>query len=102
MPDALKTVKFVAAAQQEFLAEVAYFERIESGLGARFRIAVEAATALIVMLPNAGAPWKYGMRRVFPKNFPFSIIYRVEKDAIVIFAVAHFRRKPGYWRDRVQ
>lgn len=42
-------------AEEEFLAEVAYYEGAEPGLGARFRVAVEAATQLVAMLPNVGA-----------------------------------------------
>jgi hypothetical protein len=96
----VKQVRFLDEARLEFLAEVAYYEHIERGLGERFRVAVEAATVLAAKLPGAGSPWKYRTRRVFPKKFPFSIVYRVEEDAIVIFAVAPFRRKPGYWRNR--
>jgi hypothetical protein len=32
--------------------------------------------------------------------FPFSIIYWVTDDAIIVLAVAHHRRRPGYWRGR--
>jgi plasmid stabilization system protein ParE len=35
----------------------------------------------------------------FPK-FPFSLIYRVSDEAIVVIAIAHHRRKPGYWLER--
>ena len=96
----MKEIRFLDEARVEFLAAVTYYEQIERGLGARFRSAVEAASALAAKLPGAGSPWKHGTRRVFTKNFPFSIAYRVEKDAIVIIAVAHFRREPEYWRNR--
>jgi hypothetical protein len=35
------------------------------------------------------------------KDFPFSIVYRPEPDGIVVFAVPHHSRLPGYWRRRV-
>lgn len=38
-------------------------------------------------------------RYVFPR-FPFSLIYRVAGDKIQIVAVAHVKRKPGYWKER--
>ena len=84
----------------EFLAAVTYYEQFQRGLGVRFRNAIEAASALAARLPNAGSQWKHGTRRVFTKNFPFSIGYRVEEDTIVIAAVAHFRWRPGYWHGR--
>ena len=96
----MKEVRFLEEARLEFLAEVVYYENMERGLGERFRIAVEAATMLAAKIPLAGAPWKHGTRRVFPKNFPYSVVYRSDADGVVIFAIAHFRRKPGYWRGR--
>lgn len=33
-------------------------------------------------------------------RFPYSVVYRIEHDAILVFAVAHLRRRPGYWIDR--
>jgi hypothetical protein len=34
------------------------------------------------------------------RRFPFSLIYRVDRDTIAILAVAHHSRRPGYWRRR--
>ena len=66
-------------ARVEFLAVAAYYEQIERGLGVRFTRAVEAAVALAAELPGAGSTWKHGTRRVFTKNYPFSIACRVGK-----------------------
>ena len=92
--------RFHRDARLEFLDELTYYEAIETGLGKRFLQSVEAAIALVVSLPLAGSPYKHGTRRVFTTKFPFSIVYRVEENEIVIFAVAHFKRKPGYWKSR--
>jgi len=92
--------RFHRDARLEFLDTVAYYESIQVGLGDRFTQSVEAAVQLATSLPFAGAPYKYGTRRVFPKKFPFSVIYLVGKNEIVIFAVAHFKRRPEYWRSR--
>lgn len=92
--------RFHGEARLEFLDAVAYYESIEAGLGKRFQQSVEAAVALAVSLPLAGSPYKHGTRRVYPKKFPFAIVYMVGENEIVIFAVAHFRRKPGYWKSR--
>ena len=96
----MKEIRFIEEARFEFLAAVTYYEQIERGLGVRFRSAVEAASALAAKLPGAGSPWKHGTRRVFTKSFPFSVAYRVERDTLIIVAVAHFRRKPEYWHSR--
>ena len=33
-------------------------------------------------------------------RFPFGIIYRVHLNRIVVIAVAHAKRRPGYWQNR--
>ena len=96
----MTNARFHGEARLEFLDSVAYYEAIQVGLGERFRQSVEAAVALVVSFPFAGSPYKHGTRRVFPKKFPFSIVYMVGGNEIVIFAVAHFKRKPGYWKIR--
>lgn len=98
----MKRAEFVAAARREFLAEVAYYDKEEPGLGARFAAAVEEATARAVAFPLAGSPYRMGTRRVLVKDFPFMLVYRVTDDSIIVFALAHQSRFPGYWQSRVQ
>ncbi len=43
----------------------------------------------------------HGCRRINFHRFPFYLPYSIENDAIVILAVAHQSRKPGYWKNRV-
>jgi len=93
--------RFVAPARAEFLADVAYYDQVQPGQGARFAAAVEEATARALAFPLSGSPATPSIRRVIVKNFPFSIVYRPEADGIVVFAVAHQSRLPGYWRNRV-
>jgi toxin ParE1/3/4 len=96
----VKPVRFLEEAQDEFLEQIADYEERHRGLGDRFRQSVEAATALASAHPKLGSPWKLRTRRVFPKSFPFSVVYRVEPSELVVFAVAHFKRRPTYWRGR--
>ena len=97
----MKAVRFLEEALKEFLDQVAYYEEREKGLGERFRLAVQAATTLAATHPKLGSPWKLRTRRVFPKGFKFSVVYRIEPEELVVFAVAHFRRRPTYWRRRL-
>ena len=51
------------------------------------------------------APTRYPVslhstRRILLERFPFNIHYRVNEDDIVVVAVAHQKRGPGYWADR--
>ena len=95
-----KPLRFHSAALEELTAEAVYYEAKSKGLGTRFASEVEAATRIATEFPEMGAPFKYGTRRVFPKKFPFSVVYRIEANEIIVLAVAPDARKPSYWRDR--
>lgn len=96
----MKLVRFLEEARDEFLDQILYYEERQNGLGERFRQAVETATTLASARPKLGSPWKLKTRRVFPKGFKYSIVYRIEPEELVIFAIAHFKRRPTYWRHR--
>jgi plasmid stabilization system protein ParE len=96
----VRPVRFLEEAQTEFLEQISYYEERQQGLGDRFRESVQAATALASVHPKLGSPWRFRTRRVFPKGFPFSVVYRIEPTELVVFAVAHFKRRPTYWRRR--
>lgn len=93
-------VYFHDAARSELAEEVLYYAEIDRRLGERLARAVERAVALAAEFPDMGSPYKFGTRRVFPKRFPFSVVYVQRRGEIFVLAVAPFRRKPGYWRSR--
>ena len=95
-----KPLRFHSEALEELTAEAVYYESKSSGLSARFAREVEAATRIASEFPEMGAPYKHATRRVFPRKFPFSVVYHIQADEIVVLAVAPDVRKPGYWRDR--
>ena len=98
----MSRARFIAAARLELLAEVIYYNEREPGLGRRFVAAVEEAAARALAFPSAGSPFASNTRRMFVKGFPFALIYRTEGDGIVVFAVAHHKRRPYYWRRRAR
>ena len=98
----MKRARFVTAARREFLAEVAYYDETEPGLGARFAAAVEEATARALAFPLAGSPSPANTRRVMLKTFPFLLYYRPDPRGILVFAVAHHARRPGYGTSRAR
>jgi len=66
-----------------------------------FRMALKAAGETIRRAPSAWPAHKYGTQKYRLKQFPYKIIYIVENDQILVLAVAHDRRRPGYWQDRL-
>jgi plasmid stabilization system protein ParE len=41
-----------------------------------------------------------GIRRYHLKHFPYTLMYEVIGQRVTVLAVAHQRRRPGYWQDR--
>jgi toxin ParE1/3/4 len=68
-----------------------------------FARAVRAGVESIRERPVAWARWKGSdVRRKILRRFPYSIFYLVEHDAVVIVAIAHHKRRPGYWKPRLR
>ncbi len=96
----MKPARFHPRAEVELATEAKYYEDRSPGLGERFTREVYAAARLASEFPGIGPPYRYGTRRVFPKSFPFSVVYRELPSELVILAIVPFPRKPGYWRAR--
>ena len=96
----MKRVRFHPEAEIELAAEAMYYEERSPGLGERFASEVEAALELASEFPLIGSSYRYNTRRVFPKTFPFAIVYQVFASELVVFAIAPFPREPAYWRGR--
>jgi plasmid stabilization system protein ParE len=96
----VKPHRYHPEAETELLEQVAYYEGISPGLGARFLSEVVAALELAGKFPKSGAPYYAKTRRVFPKGFQFSIAYYESSTELIVLAVASFSRKPGYWQSR--
>jgi plasmid stabilization system protein ParE len=87
------------AADEAQAAERWYRERNEIA-SARFQRELDRAVDLISERPNTGSLYLGSSRRVLLRRFPFFVVYRVNGDNVQIVAVAHARRRPGYWLAR--
>lgn len=96
----MKEAAFHPEALAELEAQAVFYEERSPGLGERFVEQVEAAARLAAAMPSIGSPYQHGTRRVFPKDFPYAVVYRLVDGQMVVIAVAPFKRKPAYWRQR--
>jgi len=95
------TSVFLAPAEEEMREAAAYYERQTPGLGHEFLAEVQRTVNRIVENPRVGHVVRRNIRRRLMPRFPFGILYRIDPHEIVIIAVMHLRRRPGYWADRV-
>jgi plasmid stabilization system protein ParE len=94
------SVAFHPEAQAELIAAARYYEAQAENLGLDFISAAEATYRRLVSFPESGRPFGSRLRRVLVPGFPYGLIYRPEPDRMLVVAVAHLRRRPGYWRSR--
>lgn len=77
-----------------------FYESRMPGLGKSFAAEVERTISLIRAFPDAGSLEGLLRHRVIVARFPYSLVYRYDPGSMTILAVAHQRRRPGYWRRR--
>jgi hypothetical protein len=77
-----------------------WYESHMPGLGSDFLDAVERAIDIIRQAPEAWPVYVGDVRRFLIHRFPFAVLYRHDDFKIRIYAIAHLRRKPGYWKHR--
>jgi plasmid stabilization system protein ParE len=97
----MKPVVFLPEAEQEMLEAAIYYQSQAAGLGIDYLSEVERAVRTIAESPTTWPVVEGELRRRLIRRFPFGILYRIEPEEIVIVAVAHLHRKPGYWRKRI-
>ena len=95
------TLRYLSVALRELEDAIQYYEDADPGLGLRFYSEVRNAIERIKLFPEAWQPISKRTRQCRTKVFPFGIIYSIRGDEIVVVAVAHLKRRPGYWKDRV-
>jgi plasmid stabilization system protein ParE len=93
--------EFLPLAEEEMNETARFYEERVRGLGREFLEEVERAINSILIQPSAGRIISQNIRRRILKRFPFGILYAMEPDRIVIVAVMHLHRRPGYWKSRI-
>ena len=93
-------VRYHEAAEEELLNEIGYLEIRAQGLGRRFFAEVQRAERRIAQFPESAEEILPGIRRYMLRTFQYALIYALEPDGVLILAVAHHRRRPGYWAGR--
>jgi hypothetical protein len=90
-----------ADAEAELREAMDRYEQAREGLGGEFREEFEAALRRVRDNPAHYADEEgTGVRRCPLRRFPFALVYIDPGDEVWIAAVAHHRRRPGYWSRR--
>lgn len=97
----LSKIKFLLAAEQEFIETVIYYNSQSEGLGFEFAAEVKYTIERIILYPLAWHKLSERTHRCRSNRFPYGIIYQIREDCIMIIAVMHLHRKPETWQSRI-
>lgn len=102
----MKLVRFDEAALDELFDAVAWYNSQQPGLARRFLDEIDAVLPRISDNPGSCSllpdrPPDLELRRVLLDRFPYALVFVELEREIRIVAVAHTKRRPGYWFDRL-
>lgn len=89
-------------AEAEVAEAAAHYEAISPVLRDGLEAELTRALRLLAEFPLIGAPLSSGrgLRRLVVDRFPYTLIYHTDGADLIVLAVAHQSRRPGYWRAR--
>jgi len=95
-------IRFLALAQQEVDDAVFWYGSQAEDKAQEFLDELNRAVRLIKSFPLAFTEIEPEIRRCLLARFPYALVFGLEPHTIVVIAVAHLHRKPGYWIDRLE
>jgi plasmid stabilization system protein ParE len=97
----MKRLEFHPEAQAEAKAAFDRYWEHSSSVAIQFEIELRDAYGSLRKSPHICPPYLHGTRRFLLDRYPFSVVFRELLHGIQIVAVAHAKRRPGYWAKRV-
>lgn len=95
-------IRYLKAAEAELDEAVGWY-RVRSAQAARhFSEEVAVTERLLARHPRIGKAEAANIRSVCVSGFPFTLFYAIGSEEILVLALAHHRRRPGYWHERMK
>ena len=94
--------RILSEADAEFAEAVRYYAEIDPELGVRFDREMERLIRDVCTFPERFFMSNPPARRHLSAVFPYAVVYVARPDGVWIVAVMHLKRKPGYWRERLE
>lgn len=98
----MKSVKLRKIAKRDLREATSWYAERDADVARRFTDEVGRTLELIERFPLTGAPVPgvedRNVRRLPVHNFPYHVVFIALSDRVSVLAIAHDRRKPGYWK----
>jgi plasmid stabilization system protein ParE len=96
-----RQIRLHPAAQQELEEAAAFYDLEGPGLGSAFLADFEKAGEQMRLLPESSPIVRRHARKKLMTRFPYAVVYSLVMNDVFVLAVAHSRRRPFYWQDRL-
>jgi plasmid stabilization system protein ParE len=96
----MRPIDLLPGARKDFDESFDWYAERSIEAAVRFANAVDDAYRRIATAPEQFAALDLLHRDCPVMRFPYRIVYRTEPHRIVVVAVAHAKRRPGYWKRR--
>ena len=96
-----KKIRVHPDASREAEAAVEWYARRSPQAAWQFAIELRSAIERIGRTPNQFPMLAFGARKLVLSRFPYLVVFYETKTMIEVVAVAHARRRPGYWQERL-
>lgn len=97
----MKRHAFHRQAEAEYADAAEHYAGHDPELGGRFHDEIERLIRDIRRQPERFRLFDAPLRRHFSQVFPYAVLYVDQPDRVLIIAVMHMKRRPGYWKDRL-
>jgi toxin ParE2 len=94
-------IRYLALAREEVREAADYYAAISPDLGTAFKRELRQLMRLVGTMPTAWPSVGTDVRRCLMTRFPYLVIYAPLPSELLVLAVGHQHRKPGYWRERL-
>ena len=95
-------IRFLTLAEQEVDDAVRWYDEKQEGLSREFLDELDRTVRLVKAYPLLAKQIEPEIRRFLFTRFPYSLIYGIDQETLVVVAIAHQHREPRYWADRIE
>jgi len=85
----------------EFDEAIEWYELQSKGLGKRFKNSVTDQLKKVKQNPDWFLIEAENIYKAYIPKFPYKVVYTIDKERIIVWAIAHMHRKPWYWQSRM-
>jgi len=95
-----KTIEYLSEARVDFDESFDWYAQRSVGAAIGFVSAVDEVIDQVTADPQRFPFTHGGCQYCLLNRYPFRVVFRDEPDQLVIVAIAHAKRRPGYWHSR--